>query len=73
MNDAQFLNLIRQIRPIAYDKIGMAISFMDIYKVLSFYGEDQDSIRWRINQLEHQHKIEVFRNDLMIYAVRVLV
>lgn len=54
MNDAQFLNLIRQIQPTIYEDIGPAVGFGNIYKALSPYGEDQDSIRWRIEQLERQ-------------------
>ena len=72
MNDAQFLNLIRQIQPTIYEDIGPAVGFGNIYKALSPYGENQDSIRWRIEQLERQQKLEVFRLDSVISAIRVL-
>lgn len=72
MNDAQFLNLIRQIQPTMYNDIGLAIGFGNIYNALSPYGEDQDSIKWRIEQLERQQKLEVFRLDSLISAVRIL-
>lgn len=72
MNDAQFLNLIRQIQPTMYKDIGLAIGFGNIYNALSLHGEDQDSIKWRIEHLERQQKLEVFRLDSVISAVRVL-
>ncbi|MEH2935729.1 hypothetical protein [Acutalibacter sp. JLR.KK004] len=72
MNDAQFLNLICQIQPTMYKDIGLAVGFGNIYKALSPYGEDQDSIKWRVEQLERQQKLEVFRLDSVISAVRVL-
>lgn len=68
MNDAQFLNLIRQIQPTMYKDIGLAIGFGNIYKALLPYG----AIKWRIEQLERQQKLEVFRLDSVISAVRVL-
>lgn len=72
MNDAQFLNLISHIQPTMYKDIGLAVGFGNICKALSPYGEDQDSIKWRVEQLERQQKLEVFRLDSVISAVRVL-
>ena len=72
MNDAQFLNLISHIQPTIYVDIGPAVGFGNIYKALLPFGENQDSIRWRIEQLERQQKLEVFRLDSVISAVRVL-
>ena len=72
MDNKRFLQILSHIQPTIYEDIGPAVGFGNIYKALSPYGEDQDSIRWRIEQLERQQKLEVFRLDSVISAVRVL-
>ena len=70
MDDARFLKLLQQIQPLNFEKIGPAISFADIYKKLTPQGEVKESIEWRIEKLERDGKLEVFRSDSVIYAVR---
>ena len=70
MDDVRFLQLLRQIQPLNFEKIGLAISFADIYKKLTPQGEVKESIEWRIEKLERNRKLEVFRSDSVIYAVR---
>lgn len=72
MDDVRFLQLLRQIRPLNFEKIGPAISFADIFKKLIPQGEVKESIEWRIRELERAGKLEVFRVDSVIYAVRIL-
>ena len=72
MDDVRFLQLLRQIQPLNFEKIGLAISFADIYKKLTPQGEVKESIEWRIEKLERNRKLEVFRSDSVIYAVRPL-
>ena len=72
MDDVRFLQLLRQIQQKKKKKIGPAISFADIYKKLTPQGEVKESIEWRIEKLERNGKLEVFRSDSVIYAVRPL-
>ena len=72
MDDARFLKLLQQIQSLNFDKIGPAISFADIFTNLTPQGEVKESIEWRIRELERAGKLEVFRSDSVIYAVRLL-
>ncbi len=72
MDDVHFFCLLQQIQPVIFEKIGFVVSFADIYKTLTPYGEVKESIEWRIKKLERDGKLEVFRSDSVIYAVRVL-
>lgn len=72
MDDKRFLQLLREIQPVKFDEIGPAISFFDIYRQLTPQGEVKESIEWKIKELERNGKLEVFRADSVIYAVRLL-
>lgn len=71
MDDARFLQLLRQIQPVIYESIGPVISFSDIFSTLTPQGEVKESIEWRIRELERGGILEVFRADSVIYAVRL--
>ena len=72
MDNKRFLQILRRISLTPYEDIGAVIGFNDIYVTLTPYGEVKESIEWRIRELERAGKLEVFRADSVIYAVRLL-
>ena len=72
LNSDQFFSVISRLPLESIDQIGPAIWFADVFSAVNPYEWPKERIEWELERLEAAGRVEVFRLDGLITAVRVL-